>query len=522
LTLPGLDTVILVGYLAAVVGFGCWFVLKARTPDEFMVAGRSMPAWALGLSILGTYVSSISFLAYPGKAYSGDWNAFVFSLSLPLALWVAVRWFVPFYRHSGEVSAYEHLERRFGAWARTYAVLCYLLTQMARMGTILYLLALALYPMTGWDVRLIIVLTGALVTLYTLLGGTEAVVWTDAVHSIVMVAGVIACVAIQLAGMPQGPGQLVEVARRHAKFSLGSMGPSLSESTVWVVLLYGIFINLQNFGIDQSYVQRYITAKSDRAARRSLWLGGLTYIPLSAMFFFIGTALFAFYTARPELLKGPGAPSKPDEVFPYFITHQLPTGLTGLVIAAIFAAAMNGFGLNTVATITLCDLYRRYLRPKAGEREAMVVLYSATFGWGAAATGVALAMIRVKTALDVWWELAGILGGGMLGLFLLGRLSRRADKTAALAGVAAGVLVILWMSLPKLPPSWSAWLGPYRSPFHTYLVIVFGTLTILLVGLAAAALRKPGRGRGFDPMPTPATPAVPAAASPRPAETSYP
>jgi SSS family solute:Na+ symporter len=488
LKLPGLDTAVLLGYLAAVVGFGCWFVRKVRTADDFMVAGRSMPAWALGLSILGTYVSSISFLAYPGKAYAGDWNAFVFTLSLPLTVWVAARWFVPFYRHSGEVSAYEHLEKRFGAWARTYAVVCYLLTQMARMGTILYLLALALYPMTGWDVKLIIVLTGTLVTLYTLLGGTEAVVWTDAVHSVVMVVGVVVCVAIQLGGMPHGPGQLAQIAHDHAKFSLGDTGPSLTQSTVWVVLLYGIFINLQNFGIDQSYVQRYITAKSDGAAKKSLWLGGLTYLPLSAMFFFIGTALFAFYTARPELLKGPGAPAKPDEVFPYFITHQLPTGLTGLVIAAIFAAAMNGFGLNTVATISLCDLYRRYIRPNGTDRESMVVLYSSTFAWGAAATGVALAMIRVKTALDVWWELAGIFRGGMQGLVLLGRLSKRANGTSAAVGVAAGVAVILWMSLS---PRWQFVPPRLRSPFHPSLVIVFGTVTILLAGLVAAALRKP-------------------------------
>ena len=200
----------------------------------------------------------------------------------------------------------------------------------------------------------------------------------------------------------------------------------------------------------------------------------------------------------------------------------IPAGLTGLVIAAIFAAAMNGFGLNTVATITLCDLYRRYLRPRAGERESMVVLHSSTFAWGAAATAVALAMIRVKTVLDVWWELAGIFGGGMLGLFLLGRLSRRADKTCAAVGVAAGVVVILWMSLPKLPPAWSAWLGPYRSPFHTYLVIVFGTVTILGVGLLTAALRKPAPGPGFEPILPPATPAAPTAASTRPGETSYP
>lgn len=499
--LPGADTTVLVTYLAAVVAFGCWFVRRNRTPDDFMVAGRSMPAWAVGLSILGAYVSSISFLANPGASFAENWNPFVFSLTVPLAVWVAVKWFVPFYRASGEVSAYHHLEHRFGAWARTYAVVCYLLTQMARMGTILFLLGVALSPMTGWDVRLIIVLTGALVTLYTLIGGTEAVVWTDAVHSVVMVAGVVLCLAVQLGGMPQGPGQMMEVAAQHEKFSLGSFGPSLSAQTFWVVALYGIFINLQNFGIDQAYVQRYITARDDRAATRSLWFGGLSYVPLSAVFFFVGTALFAYYAARPGALP-PEVAVKGDKVFPYFIAHELPAGLRGLVIAAIFAAAMNGFGLNTTATLTLCDLYQRYLRPNASSREAMRVLYVSTVAWGAIATGVGLAMIRVEGALKTWWQLAGIFGGGMLGLFLLGRLSRRAGGAAAGAGVAAGVAVILWMSLS---PRWEALPPALRSPFHNYLIIVFGTITVLAVGLIVAALSKPTPGRGFL-VPSPGTP----------------
>ena len=500
--LPGLDTAVLVGYLAAVVGFGCWFVRKARTPEDFMVAGRSMPGWAVGLSILGAYVSSISFLANPGASFSDqNWNPFVFTLTVPLAVWVAVKWFVPFYRASGEVSAYHHLEHRFGAWARTYAVVCYLLTQMARMGTILFLLGVALAPMTGWDVRLIIVLTGVLVTLYTLVGGTEAVVWTDAVHSVVMVAGVVICLAIQLTGMPQGPGQMVEVAQQHGKFSLGSFGPSMAAQTFWVVALYGVFINLQNFGIDQAYVQRYITARDDGAAKRSLWFGGLSYVPLSAVFFIVGTALFAYYTVRPGLLP-PDVAAKPDKVFPYFIATQLPSGVRGLVIAAIFAAAMNGFGLNTTATLTLCDLYQRYLRPSASPREAMRVLYVSTVAWGMIATGAGLAMIRVESALKAWWQLAGIFGGGMLGLFLLGRLSRRAGGAAAGSGVAAGVAVILWMSLS---PKWGGLPAAFRSPFHNYLIIVFGTLTVLGVGLIVAALSNPQPSRGFEPLtPSPA------------------
>ena len=248
--LPAIDYAVLLVYLAGVVAFGCWFVRRSRTPDDFMVAGRSMPGWAVGLSILGAYVSSISLLGLPGKAFGGDWNAYCFTLSLPIALVVAVKYFVPFYRRTGDVSAYHHLERRFGAWARTYAVVCYLLTMTARMGATLYLLALALSPMLGWRIHTIILLTGALITLYTMLGGTEAVIWTDTVHNVVLVVGVLACVVLLLAGMPQGPGQVFSIAATRDKFSVGSAVASVSAPTIWVVLLYGLFINLNNFGID--------------------------------------------------------------------------------------------------------------------------------------------------------------------------------------------------------------------------------------------------------------------------------
>jgi len=484
-TLPVIDLAVLLAYLAGVVGFGCWFVRYSRTTEGFMAAGRSLPGWAVGLSIFGTYVSSISFLALPGKAYGDNWNPFVFSLSLPIAAWLAVRWFVPFYRKGGQISAYNHLEHRFGAWARTYAVICYLLTQLARMGAIMYLVALALAPLTGWDVWTIILVTGILVTVYTLLGGIEAVIWTDVVQSAVLSGGALVCVLLLLTGMPGGPGQIFHIASEHHKFSLGSFGPSLAEPTFWVVLVYGVAINLQNFGIDQSYVQRYITARSDAEAAKSVWLGALLYLPVSAMFFFVGTALFAFYTARPELLPASvDAVAKPDSVFPHFIVSQLPAGVTGLLVAAIFAAAMSSVdsSLNCSATLVLCDVYKRYFRPNAGERESMRVLYLTTVVWGAVGTATALAMIRVRSTLDVWWQLSGIFSGGMLGLFLLGLISRRAKNAAALTGVLTGVLVILWMTV-SLADSWPAALEFLRSPFHSFMIIVIGTLTILLVGL---------------------------------------
>jgi len=494
--LPAVDIAVLLVYLAGIVCFGCWFVRKSRSTNEFMAAGRSLPGWAVGLSIFGTYVSSISFLANPGKSYGGNWNPFVFGLSLPIAALVAVRFFVPFYRRSGEISAYNHLEQRFGPWARTYAVICYLLTQLARMGTIMYLVALALAPLTGWPVLTIIAITGVLVTVYTLLGGIEAVIWTDVVQSIVLTGGAVLCVVMILIGMPEGPAQVFTIAAQNDKFSLGSFGASLAEPTFWVVLTYGLVINLQNFGIDQSFVQRYITAKSDRAAARSVWLGALLYLPISALLFFIGTGLFAFYTAQPDLLPSTAA-EKPDTVFPHFIVSQLPAGVTGLLIAAVFAAAMSSVdsSLNCSATLFLQDIYKRYIRRRVevGERESMRVLYLTTLVWGAAGTLTAMAMIRVRSALDAWWELAGIFSGGMLGLFLLGLISRRAKNAAAATGVLIGVLVILWMSLS------ARWGLP--NPFHSFMTIVVGTLTILLVGLLVSRFSSSSRGSALSESP---------------------
>lgn len=449
-----------------------------------MVAGRKLPGWVIGFSIFGTFLSSISFLALPGKAYSDNWNGFVFSLSLPLAAFIATRYFIPYYRRGDSVSAYSHLEDRFGGWARTYAVICYLLTQVARTGAIMYLVALALAPLTGFEVTTIIIVTGVLVTLYTMLGGIEAVIWTDCIQSVVLAGGALLCLALLLASVPGGAAEIVGVALENGKLSLGEFGPSLAVSTFWVVLIYGLFMNLQNFGIDQSYVQRYAAARSDKDARSSVWLGALIYLPVSAVFFFIGTALFVFYRLNPELLP---AGLTGDSVFPHFIVTGLPAGVSGLLIAAIIAAAMSSVdtSLNSSATLILCDVYKRYWRREASERESMVVLYSATLLGGLVGTGAAVALTNVRSTLDAWWQLSGIFSGGMLGLFLLGMIARRAGNAAAAVGVTAGVLVITWMTLSSNIPDSLAYL---RSPFHGFMTTVVGTLTILLVGVILSRL----------------------------------
>ncbi len=496
-----LDLIVLVGYLAGVVLLGVWIGRRQSSADEFMAAGRRVPAWAVGRSIFATYISSISFIALPGVAFAGDWSRYLFSLSIPLAAFLAVRYFVPFYRRSGELSCYEHLEHRFGPWARLYAVGCYLLTQAFRTGAILYLLALALGPLTGFDLMTLILLGGVAVIVYTLVGGMEAVIWTDVVQSLVFIVGALACVVVLFAGMPEGPGQLFRVAADRNKFSLGDWSPSLAEATGWTVLLYGLAINLRNFGCDQSYVQRYHTAKTDRDAARSVWLGALGYVPMSAVFFFIGSGLYAFYAVNPDRGLNPDeviAAKLGDTVFPRFMVAELPPGLAGLVIAAVFAAAQSTVSGSVVSSSTLIfnDIYKRYVRPAADDRAAIRVLRWSALGFGVTGTAAALLMWWLsldQSALDAWWKLEGVGTGGVLGLFLLGQLLTRTSRPAAAVATVAGILVIAWVTLYP----WSSQASePWRSPFHPLLATALGTATIVLLGALLTMLFGPSRRTG--------------------------
>ena len=467
-----IDIIVFFLFFGGVVAFGCSFFKKKGTSEEFTSAGRSLPGWVVGMSIFATYVSSISYLGYPGKAFSGDWNAFVFSLSIPIASYFAARYFVPFYRSQDSISAYSFLENRFGPWARIYTSSCYLLTQIARTGSILYLLALPMNVLLGWNIQTIIIVTSVAIVLYSMLGGMKAVIWTEAIQGIILIGGALVCMFILLFDMPEGPAQTFSIAMEDGKFSLGSFGSSLSESTFWVCLIYGVFTNLQNYGIDQSYVQRYHTAKNEKEAKFSALFGGYLFIPVSAVFFMIGTGLYAFYKVHPGVLPdGVGA----DYVFPFFIVNELPVGLTGLLIASIFAAGMSTIATSVTSssTIILTDYYQRF-RKHAGNRERMLVLKLSSVGVGVAGILVAFAFMSVQSALDAWWALASIFSGGMLGLFLLGYISRKARNFDAVLGVVCGVILVCWIVI---------------SPFvHANLAIVFGTLLIFLVGFLSANL----------------------------------
>jgi solute:Na+ symporter, SSS family len=483
------DIIVFFIYIGGITLFGGTFFKKNKTSTSYTVGNNDIPSWVVTMSIFATFVSSISYLALPGNAFQSNWNALVFSLSLPIATIIAVKYFVPLYRKINSPSAYTFMEQRFGPWARIYVSVCYLLTQLMRIGTILYLLALTLNAIVGWDITTIIIFTGLIVAAYSMLGGISAVLWTDAIQGIILIVGALVCIGYMLFSMPEGPMQIFSIASDNDKFSLGSFDLDLSKPTFWVVLVYGVFINLQNFGIDQNYVQRYMVLKSDREAQKSALIGGLMYLPISALFLFIGTSLYGYYHSAAVLPIELQDISKADRVFPYFIVNALPAGVTGLMIASIFAAGMSTIStsFNSSATVFLTDYYNKYFKKNTSDKKRMQVLYISSLVISVLGIAIAIAMINVKSALDAWWKLSSIFSGGMLGLFLLGMFTKSKNSTGAILGMIAGILVILWLSLSEQILGEDA----IGASFHTYLTIVFGTMAIFLVGFLVTSFMKP-------------------------------
>jgi len=476
--LSAIDIAILGAYCVAVVGMGVYYTRKCRTAEEFMVAGRSIPTWAAGLAIMSTYTSSISYIATPGKAYDTNWHPIIFSLAIFPVAWLACRYAVPYYRRMKLLSVYEFLEERIGAWGRVYAALSFLLYTVGRTAVILYLVSLLLSQFLAWPIEFIIVVVGVVTILYTLLGGMEAVIWTDVMQSVIMIGGLLFCVVSLSWRICTGPEPLIQAAVDAHKFSLGSWDLSFSSRTIWVMIIYGVTENLRNLLADQNFVQKYSSVPTEREARRSIWIAMLIYIPMTAVFLYIGTALFAFYSTG----SAGGAVTKGDEAFPYFIATQLPVGLKGLILAAVLAAAMSTVdsGLNCSATVLLMDFYKRYVNPQVSDRASLRCLRVTTVVWGLLGTGFAILMIQAKSALDIWWQISGIFGGGILGLFLLSLLGMRLSLWRGLIAIGVSVAVISWGTFARnLPAGWE-WA---EARFEPIIVGAIGTAVLMIVAL---------------------------------------
>ena len=459
--LSTIDIVILFSYSCVLIGMGVYYARKCRTADQFMVADRSIPAWAAGLAVMSAYTSSISYIATPGKAFDSNCHPFIFSLCILPVTWLVCKYAVPYYRKTKLISVYSFLEERLGSWGRIYAALAFVLYMIGRVAVILYLASLLLSTFVSWNIAIVIIVIGLITIIYTLLGGMEAVIWTDVMQSVIMIVGILFCAVSLSIHVFSGQEPLIHAAIDNNKFSFGSLKFTLAsqahlfDRTVWVMLIYGVTEALRSLLADQNYVQKYCSVPTEQEAKRSIWIAMLIYIPLTAVFLYIGTTLFAFYSRGDELVQA--GISKGDEVFPYFIATQVPAGLKGLIIAAILAAAMSTVdsALNCSATVLLLDFHKRYFNPDIGERASVVFLRLGTVVWGLLGTGAALLMIRARSILDIWWQISGIFGGALLGLFLLAFMRVRLRLWHGLASIGVSIAVITWGTFARnLPASW--------------------------------------------------------------------
>ena len=480
-----LDLLVIAVYMGVLVSTGLRYSRRQTSTDRYFVAKRSIPGWAAGLSLLATLISSVTFIAYPGSAYAGDWTNLVPGFMVVFVLLVAGLIVIPFFRHVVGVSAYEYFGKRFGYPARVYASIAFSLGHFSKMGFVFYLLALTVSSMTGWGTGHVIILVGFLTILYTLIGGIEAVVWADVIQGFVLWVGIVICLGFLLFLPAGGPGAMLQLAWNSHKINLGSAAPDLTKPTLLVMSLYGFFYYLQKYTADQTIVQRYLVAKSDRAALRGIALGALLCVPVWTLFMLIGTLCWAFYRATGEKL--PGYVTKADQVFPYFITTHIPAGLAGLFLAALFGAAMANLSsdLNSLAAIGVADYYRVW-KPSSTERERLIAAKCIVGAAGLLCIAVATALVHTHgSALSLWYTTSGIVAGGLAGLFLLAFLAERASSTAAHIGILANILFTAWATL-TLAGSRVWDLGRFNFPLHSFMIGVIGQLVLLGAGYAAS------------------------------------
>src|SRR5215469_11185131 len=399
-SLRPLDLIVIAIYFAAVAFIGLKFMRRQKSTETYFVADRKIPWWAMGLSVFATIISSITFIAYPGAAFKGNWNQLVPGFMAVGVLLVAGTTLISFFRHAVGMSAYEYFEKRFGYGARAYSALAFSAGHFSKMGFVLFTITAAVCGMTGWDKYQVILGVGAVTIIYTLIGGLEAVIWTEVLQGIVKIGGVVIVIGVLISIMPGGSSAAFNLASDHHKMSLGSFNFNLAANdNFWVMLFYGAFWYLQKYAADQTLVQRYLVAKSDRAALKGVALGAILCVPAWTAFMLVGTLLWAYYQlsneSLPSYLMGAHGKILSDQVFPYFLTTKIPAGLAGIFMAALYSAAMSSMSsdLNCLSAVGVEDYYRR-LRPNSNDRQRLIAGKIIVAICGAIAVGIGLFIAR--------------------------------------------------------------------------------------------------------------------------------
>ena len=434
---------VLVIYLAALVGLGLFFSRRETSTSDFFVAGRRVPWWAAGLSIYGTQLSAITYLAIPAKAYQTNWTYFIINLGIIAMAPVVVFFYLPFYRRLGITSAYEYLELRFNVGIRLLGSALFVTYQVGRMAVVVLLPSLALSAVTGIDVLMCIAMMGVLSTFYTAIGGIEAVVWTDVLQVIVLIAGAAAGLILVVNAVPGGFGQVVSDGLAGGKLSMVRLEWDWAGDALGVILLAAIFNSLVPYTSDQAVIQRYLTTPDEAQARRAIWTNALMVLPTTILFFGLGTALWVYYREYPALIE---PLEKIDQIVPWFIATEMPAGLAGLVIAGVFAASMSSLdsSMHSCATAITTDFVKRF-RAGMSDREVLRFAQWLTVGLGVVGTVSAMVLARsdIRSLWDTFIGITGLFLGTLGGLFSLGIFTRRAGGRHAMIGVATSAAVLI-------------------------------------------------------------------------------
>lgn len=429
-------------YLILLVGVGIFLAKREGSTEDYFTASGRIPWWAAGLSIFGTQLSALTFMAIPAKTYATDWSYFMLNMAILMVAPIIVYGFLPFYRRLHITTAYEYLEKRFNLATRLAGSLMFIIFQFGRIGIVLFLPSLALSLVMGVDVSVCILLMGGLSIFYTVLGGIEAVIWTDVVQVVVLLGGALLSLILLLTEAG-GIQSALAIAADQQKFQVLDFSLDLTRPTFWVVVFGGIGANLISYGSDQTVVQRYLTTQDEKSAAQSIWTSAGLTLPATLLFFSIGTALFVFYQLHPQLMNAV-ALDDTDAIFPYYIVTQLPTGVAGLLIAGVFAAAMSSLdsSMNSVATVVVNDGLRRF-QPRISDRAALRVAQWTTGVVGIMGTAFALVMVgwNIKSLWDQFNTFIGLFAGGLGGLFLLGMFTRKANGSGAVIGLIVSGLV---------------------------------------------------------------------------------
>jgi len=487
LILRSVDIFVLVLYSLIVLLVGFLVSRGKQDAEDYFLAGKKLPGWAIGLSILGTCISSVTYIAYPGMAFARDWQYLVQGLTLPLLIAAGLLAVVPFYRNHIRMSVTEYVQKRFGPGVRAYTLIVIMIFELTRLATVMYLVSLVVNAITGYNITYIILAVGVITVVYTVAGGMEGVIWTDVIQTVFFLVGGLSAILITSLNVENGLAGIIEQGCSQGKFRLFDFTPSLSSAAFYVLFMSGLVNFFYFLAGNQNQVQRYICAPDDKAAKRAALLGSLGSVPVWALFMMVGTCLFVYFSQHPDAtVAGYIAQNKPDKVFPYFIATRLPAGVSGLVLAGLFAAAMSTLdsSMTTLSTLAVTDLYQRFA--KTNDHRSLQVSRLLMFIWGVLGIALALLMIKVGAFLEFYFRLFSILGGSITGLFFLALLVRSANKKGAVAGIIAGIILTVWGSLSYMGVSLGAkWLA---FPWDPMMVGVIATAAVVVFGYGASRI----------------------------------